>query len=73
MESLLHYVETGVKEGAKLIFGGKRLDRKGVYFELGYLFAFSIYWIKTSIISLSGDLVSSLLASLYAVLLPMLF
>ena len=29
MESLLHYVEAGVKEGAKLIYGGKRVDRKG--------------------------------------------
>ncbi len=29
LESLLHYVETGVKEGAKLVYGGKRLDRKG--------------------------------------------
>lgn len=36
MESLLHYVETGVKEGAKLIHGGKRLDRKGEGFLLNF-------------------------------------
>jgi len=33
MESLLHYVEAGVNEGAKLIYGGKRVDRKGFFLE----------------------------------------
>ena len=40
MESLLHYVETGVKEGAKLIFGGKRLDRKGWFLKIVIYFYF---------------------------------
>ncbi len=31
MNSLLRFIETGVKEGAKLVYGGKRLDRKGKF------------------------------------------
>lgn len=33
LNKLLKFVERGVKEGAKLIYGGKRLDRPGWYFE----------------------------------------
>jgi len=30
---LLEYIETGVKEGGKLVYGGKRLNRKGYFLE----------------------------------------
>ncbi|XP_054722223.1 mitochondrial 10-formyltetrahydrofolate dehydrogenase-like [Uloborus diversus] len=33
MDKLLQYVETGVKEGAKLVYGGKRLNRPGFFLE----------------------------------------
>jgi len=33
LDKLVEYVETGVKEGAKLILGGKRCDRPGLFFE----------------------------------------
>ncbi|OWR54998.1 cytosolic 10-formyltetrahydrofolate dehydrogenase like protein [Danaus plexippus plexippus] len=33
MDKLISYVETGVKEGAKLVYGGKRLDRPGYFFQ----------------------------------------
>ncbi|XP_023014395.2 cytosolic 10-formyltetrahydrofolate dehydrogenase [Leptinotarsa decemlineata] len=33
MKKLLEYVEIGVKEGAKLEYGGKRLNRPGFFFE----------------------------------------
>ncbi|XP_050503103.1 cytosolic 10-formyltetrahydrofolate dehydrogenase [Diabrotica virgifera virgifera] len=33
MKKLLEYVEIGVKEGAKLEYGGKRVNRKGYFFE----------------------------------------
>jgi len=33
LEKLLEYVETGKKEGATLVYGGKRLDRKGYFLE----------------------------------------
>ncbi|XP_053989022.1 cytosolic 10-formyltetrahydrofolate dehydrogenase [Hylaeus volcanicus] len=33
MDKLLEYVNRGVQEGAKLVYGGKRLDRPGWYFE----------------------------------------
>ncbi|KAG5900089.1 hypothetical protein JTB14_016059 [Gonioctena quinquepunctata] len=33
MKKLLEYVEIGLKEGAKLEYGGKRLDRPGFFFE----------------------------------------
>merc|ERR1719378_772481 len=33
MNSLLRFIETGVKEGAQLVYGGKRLDRKGYFLE----------------------------------------
>jgi formyltetrahydrofolate dehydrogenase len=29
MEKLLEYCETGVKEGAKLVYGGKQVNMKG--------------------------------------------
>lgn len=29
LDSLLSYVETGVKEGATLVYGGKRVDTPG--------------------------------------------
>ena len=29
LDKLVEYVETGVKEGAKLVLGGKRCDRPG--------------------------------------------
>ena len=29
MDKVLSYIKTGIKEGAKLQCGGKRLDRKG--------------------------------------------
>ena len=32
LDSLLQYIETGVKEGAKLVYGGKRVNRKGKIF-----------------------------------------
>ena len=31
LDSLLSYVETGVKEGATLVYGGKRVDTPGKY------------------------------------------
>ena len=33
LTKLLDFVKRGVKEGAQLIYGGKRLDRPGWYFE----------------------------------------
>lgn len=33
LDKLIEFVETGVKEGATLVYGGKRLDRPGWYFE----------------------------------------
>eukprot|EP00112_Aurelia_sp_Birch-Aquarium-sp1_P001622 Seg1176.1 transcript_id=Seg1176.1/GoldUCD/mRNA.D3Y31 product="Cytosolic 10-formyltetrahydrofolate dehydrogenase" protein_id=Seg1176.1/GoldUCD/D3Y31 len=33
MQSLLHYIEAGIKDGAKLVYGGKRLDRKGFFLQ----------------------------------------
>ena len=33
MDSLLDYVATGVKEGARLVCGGRRVDRTGFFFE----------------------------------------
>ncbi|XP_046839879.1 cytosolic 10-formyltetrahydrofolate dehydrogenase-like [Xenia sp. Carnegie-2017] len=33
LDSLLSYVETGVKEGATLVYGGKRVDRPGWYMQ----------------------------------------
>ncbi|CAK1590458.1 unnamed protein product [Parnassius mnemosyne] len=32
MDKLIEFCELGVKEGAKLVYGGKRLDRKGYFF-----------------------------------------
>jgi len=29
LDKLLEYVEIGVKEGARLVYGGKRVDRPG--------------------------------------------
>ena len=37
LDSLLSYVETGVKEGATLVYGGKRVDRPGINIELRLL------------------------------------
>jgi betaine-aldehyde dehydrogenase len=33
LETTEHYVELGLEEGARLLCGGKRIDRKGYYFE----------------------------------------
>ncbi|XP_023246856.1 cytosolic 10-formyltetrahydrofolate dehydrogenase [Copidosoma floridanum] len=33
LEKLLEFVDRGIKEGAQLVLGGKRLDRPGYYFE----------------------------------------
>lgn len=33
MKKVLNYIETGQKEGAKLVTGGKRLGTKGFYIE----------------------------------------
>ncbi|XP_060532750.1 cytosolic 10-formyltetrahydrofolate dehydrogenase isoform X2 [Cylas formicarius] len=33
LNKLLEYVQIGVKEGAKLVYGGKRLNRPGYFFE----------------------------------------
>lgn len=33
MEKLLEYCEQGVKEGAKLVYGGKQVNRKGLFME----------------------------------------
>ncbi|XP_039302683.1 cytosolic 10-formyltetrahydrofolate dehydrogenase isoform X2 [Solenopsis invicta] len=33
LDKLLEFVKKGVEEGAKLVYGGKRLDRPGWYFE----------------------------------------
>lgn len=33
LDKLLEYVKYGIGEGAKLVYGGKRLDRPGWYFE----------------------------------------
>jgi len=32
-ESLLRYIDAGVKEGAKLVYGGKRVGEKGLFLE----------------------------------------
>ena len=31
LNKLLDYIETGVKEGATLVYGGRRLSRKGTW------------------------------------------
>jgi len=33
LDSLLDYVATGVKEGARLVCGGRQVDRKGFFME----------------------------------------
>ncbi|KAK0082203.1 hypothetical protein PV325_010892 [Microctonus aethiopoides] len=33
LDKLIQFVERGVKEGAKLVYGGKRLERPGWYFQ----------------------------------------
>lgn len=33
LEKLIEYVQIGVKEGAKLVYGGKQVDRPGLFFE----------------------------------------
>ncbi|XP_046964219.1 cytosolic 10-formyltetrahydrofolate dehydrogenase [Vanessa cardui] len=33
MDKLIEFCERGVKEGAKLVYGGKRLDRPGFFFQ----------------------------------------
>ncbi|XP_045487021.1 cytosolic 10-formyltetrahydrofolate dehydrogenase [Pieris rapae] len=33
MDKLIEFCERGVKEGAKLVYGGKRVDRPGYFFE----------------------------------------
>ena len=33
MNSLLNFIQKGVEGGAKLVYGGKRLDRKGYFLE----------------------------------------
>merc|ERR1712173_540655 len=33
LDKLVEYCETGLKEGARLLLGGKRCDRKGLYME----------------------------------------
>lgn len=33
LNKLLEYVQQGVSEGAKLVYGGKRVNRKGYFFE----------------------------------------
>lgn len=33
MDKVLNYIDIGVKEGAKLLCGGKRLDRKGYFVD----------------------------------------
>lgn len=33
LDKILNYIETGKKEGAKLMCGGKRIDRKGYFLE----------------------------------------
>lgn len=33
LESLLSFVENAVKDGAKLAYGGKRVNRPGLFFE----------------------------------------
>ncbi len=33
LESVQHYIQTGIEEGATLVSGGKRLDRKGFFLE----------------------------------------
>ena len=43
MQSLLHYIETGVKEGAKLVYGGKRLDRKGKELEKYSIYLLAVF------------------------------
>lgn len=35
MEKLLEYCEQGVKEGAKLVYGGKQVNRKGTEYKGG--------------------------------------
>jgi formyltetrahydrofolate dehydrogenase len=37
LDSLLSYVDTGVKEGATLVYGGKRVDTPGKYTELHFI------------------------------------
>jgi len=33
LDKLVEYVKRGVAEGAKLVYGGKQLDRPGLFFE----------------------------------------
>lgn len=33
LDKLLEYIEIGKKEGAKLVYGGERLDRKGYFLQ----------------------------------------
>ncbi|XP_037292640.1 cytosolic 10-formyltetrahydrofolate dehydrogenase [Manduca sexta] len=33
MDKLIEYVERGIKDGAKLVYGGKRVDRKGYFLQ----------------------------------------
>jgi formyltetrahydrofolate dehydrogenase len=33
LDSLLNYIKTGEEEGAKIVYGGKRVDRKGFFLE----------------------------------------
>ena len=33
MDKVLNYIETGKKEGARLVCGGKRIDRDGFFVE----------------------------------------
>ena len=32
-DSLMDYIKTGVDEGAKLVYGGKQVDRPGLFLE----------------------------------------
>ena len=34
LEKLVEYAEIGVKEGAKLVYGGKQVPRPGLFFQV---------------------------------------
>lgn len=42
LEKLLEYCEIGVKEGARLVYGGKQVDRPGLFNVINAKFRISI-------------------------------
>ena len=46
LEKLLEYVEVGVKEGAKCVYGGKQVDRPGRMIEIKHYNGINKYWVS---------------------------